>query len=241
MSERPSQSNISSLPALDGSAESTGDFYSVLSDFGKFWDSGGPRLGENDATGWKAAKNHHESAQTLQPKLSSPAAVQQMDTYRSWYDTENQAEQESKLLRSYETFPNEIDPYQVVIFSDIQSLLFPIKTSTTLHHLAVAFLRLLGVNIAPPKTSTSVSIINDPHLVLAAADLFWPSQPLPKDRPWQVIAGEAMEPNVSSNLENLTASPVKCWSVTTDTLVNVDWFSNLDAQSWSNIDMVTIR
>ena len=226
---------------MDGSAESTGDFYSVLSDFGKFWDNGGPRLGENGAIGWRLAKDHHEFAQTLQPHLWKPAAVQQMDTYCSWYDTENQAEQESKLLRSYETFPNEVDPYQVVIFSDIQSLLFPIRTSTTLRHLAVAFLRLLGVNIASPKTSTSVSINNDPYLVLAAADIFWPSQPPPKDRPWQVIAGEAMEPSVLSNLEKPTASPVKCWSVTTDTLVDVDWFSNLDAQSWDSNDMVMIR
>jgi hypothetical protein len=164
-----------------------------------------------------------------------------MDTYRGWYDTEKQSEQESRLLRPYETFPNEIDPYQVVIFSDIQSLLFPIRTSTTLRHLAVAFLRLLGMNIAPPRTSTWSSFNNDPHLVLAAGDPFWPSQPPPKDRPWQVIAGEAMEPNVSSNLERLTASPVKCWSVTIDTLVDVDWFSNLDAQSWNNNDMVMIR
>lgn len=229
------------MSASDGSAESTGDFYSVLSDFGKFWDSGAPRLGENDATGWKSAKNQHEFAQTLQPQLLSPAAVQQIDPYRSWYDTERQAEQETKLLRSYETFPNEIDPYQVVIFSDIQSLLFPIRTSTTLRHLAVAFLRLLGVKIAPPKTSTSVCINDDPHLVLAAADLFWPSRSPPKDRPWQVIAGEAMEPSVSSNLEKLTASPIKCWSATMDTLVDVDWFSSIDARSWDNNVMATIR
>lgn len=222
--------------------KSTDDFFSVLSDFGKFWESGLPRLGEEGAQGWKSAKKQDAVRSKPQADLMILSTLSSTNTFHKWYDTETQAEQESRPLRSHETFPNDIDPFRVVMFSDIQSLMFPIRTSESLRHLAVAFLRLLGVGIAPPKSPTSVRINNDPHMVpINTSDTFWPSPLSTKDRPWQVIAGEAMEPIRQPHLHKMTDSPVKCWSTTRDTLLGIDWFRDLDVGSIAGKDLIMIR
>jgi hypothetical protein len=230
------------MSTANGPAQPADDFYSILSDFREFWDSGSPRLGENGAQGWKSSSKPY-MVETKPPTTPpSPLSDSTSDIYLKWVNAEVQAEHEPRPLRSHETFPDDIDPYQVVFFSDIQSLLFPIQSSESLQHLALAFLSLLGINILPPRTSTTDSKANDPHMVpVDKFPSFWPSRASPRDRPWQVIAGEPMEPDRQSNMQRLTDSPVKCWSTTRDTLITGDWFSDFDAQSADYKDVSMIR
>jgi hypothetical protein len=222
--------------------EPTSEFFGVLGDFGKFWDSGWPRMGEDDATGWSFAEKQYRLASTSKSDSKTSTDVPDVDIYSKWFESETRADQFSIPLRSHENYPDEIDPHQIVLFSDIQSLMFPIRAPESVQNLAMAFLDLLGVDVSQPRTSSGTPVKNDPRTAFVnQPDSIWPSPPALKARPWQVVAGEAMEPIRHSNLTRVTDSPIKCWSVTRNTLLDIDWFSDLNSQSKNSADRDMIR
>lgn len=171
-----------------------------------------------------------------------PPTHTKADAYRQWYIAERQAGLRTMPVRSLEAAFLGSDPYEVVVFGDIRSLMFPIREPRGLHRLVAAFLRHQGVLIGSYDTPTSTPINHDARLVSADAHAsFWPPAPPRPERPWQTIAGEAMEPVRQSNLAYLTASPVRCWSVNRTTLLSLDWFSDFDPAVIGDSDVPMMR
>jgi hypothetical protein len=223
----------SSLSRRDESSESSAGFFSALSDFGRSWDSGRSRLGNHGTQRRQSAMS--EPATASPPESPTSHTDTAIDSFLQWYAAEKQAEQAPDPLRPYETYPDEIDPHRVVLFSDIQSLLFPVQTSKSLQHLTFAFLRMLGADNL--STSSSAFRNNDPYLVPTnIGDLMRPAL-LPSKQARQTTA------NPSRQLEDQRPgdSPVKCWSTTRNTLIDIEWFSEFDARSIGHHDLPMIR
>lgn len=240
MDRDKTRSDSSSLSIVDGSLTINQDFRGVLRDYEDFWDSGWLRLGEDGAEGWQYANK--PSTHTSKPGSMIPPTHTKADAYQQWYIAERQAGLRTMPVRSLEAASLGSDPYEVVVFGDIRSLMFPIREPRGLHRLVAAFLRHQGVLIGSYDTPTSTPINHDPRLVSADAHAsFWPAAPPRPERPWQTLAGQAMEPVRQSHLVNLTASPVRCWSVSRNTLLSLDWFSGFAPAVIGNSDVPMIR
>jgi hypothetical protein len=222
----------------DGSLTLSQDFRNVLRDYEDFWDSGWLRLGEDGAEGWQYANKPSQATSSSEIPTTDLGA----DAYHQWCIAENQAGLCTRPTRSHEANPTTRDPYEIVLFDDIRSLMFPIRTLNSFHRLVAAFLRHQGVGEVSPDNCTSSPIYQDPRMLpIDIDDSFWP-QPSPrKERPWELVAGEAMEPMRKSNLTDMTSGPVRCWSVTRNTLLGVDWFSDLDPATVTRSDVSMMR
>lgn len=98
------------------------------------------------------------------------------------------------------------DPYVIVMFDDIRSLMFQLKTRQNLQHLMYTFFTFLNLPYIPPQISTNTPFTTDTftHNHLAGPVLsqkFWPAKSHDTSRLLTYIDGIAMEP------ERQTGSP----------------------------------
>lgn len=222
---------------MDDTSATNDDFFSALSDFGRLWDSGKMRLGEDDPHGRDSVMKDHATGSSS--ALRSPYTTTATDPFLEWYNAEKDAQQAPAPLRPQATYPDEIDPHQVTLFSDIASLLFSVQRPASLRQLALAFLRILGTRVQ--RASSSATIYNDPHLVPTnIKGLLRPAVP-PPGRIRQATADEKAKPSRQPDRQNLGDSPVKCWLSTRNTLSFNDWFSEFDARYTESNDLSMTR
>ncbi|KXS19206.1 DUF1740-domain-containing protein [Gonapodya prolifera JEL478] len=149
-------------------------FEVIVDSFQEFWEVGSSRFGEENAEGWNA---------TIQPGVMS-SDVNPSDEHPRTYD--EWARQES-LAKSSGWLPSRENnstggPLQdldrIVLFDDIRSFLFPIRTSTVQSQLINSFLNILGVSTSV-VASANHPFFSDQFLNNDLGDLnrvanFWP-------------------------------------------------------------------
>jgi hypothetical protein len=125
----------------------------------QFWETELPRVGQVGAKGWAASITTSNEV-TTQPSssLGRPADVDAIsDPYVRWATLESHLDGVLKVpLRSDDASE---DPYSVVLFSDIRTLLFSLRSTRAKHALRLAWLSVIGLHI--PGFTTSLGI--QPH------------------------------------------------------------------------------
>lgn len=96
----------------------------VLEAFRDFWESEAPRLGEQDAKGWAHAAQVAEEFDPPDPRTEDNEVVVSRDVYKSWGATEKLRAIACRHPARAMDEGNDDDPYRVVIFSDVEKLLF---------------------------------------------------------------------------------------------------------------------
>jgi hypothetical protein len=98
---------------------------SAMADFRDFWESEVPRIGEPGALGW----NRYSEAGGEDPELQSAVdadaeAEPSRDAYESWANVERLQADKARMPARTMDEDNQDDPFRVVMYSDIEPLLF---------------------------------------------------------------------------------------------------------------------
>ncbi|TDZ36310.1 Protein NRDE2-like protein [Colletotrichum spinosum] len=105
----------------------------LLSLFRDFWEDEVPRIGDNNAQGWDHYVQSNGTADPAEPQRDEDAIVPSRDVYKSWGATERlRASNARKPGRATDDILMD-DPYRVVMFSDIEELLFVIPKEHVPH------------------------------------------------------------------------------------------------------------
>jgi len=96
----------------------------------EFWDSEVPRFGEPRSGGWATFANDPSQHEQLEPKnLGKRAPPPTRDAYKAWAATEgHRARQAATAARTLDEGAED-DPFRVVLYADIEHLLFLIPSS----------------------------------------------------------------------------------------------------------------
>lgn len=117
----------------------------------EFWDSGYPRLGEAEASGWVLWFGNNQSSAYHGPAISiakSSSISPNLDPYTAWAQAEIEFDERCRLPLRPDDDEDGSDPYTAVIFTDIKSLLVPPFKSISARRLfRYAWLSLLGLHI----------------------------------------------------------------------------------------------
>ena len=139
--------------------ETPGAFYGLphdvhVSQLEEFWESEAPRIGEEGAEGWAAwVSSGHKQANPGFPAIPPATSITDLDPYRQWAAREQHADQFQTLpCRSFE---GTHDPYSSTLFSDVQALLIPLRSSSAKAAFRKTWLSVLGLHI--PGFSASLS------------------------------------------------------------------------------------
>ncbi|KAJ0354388.1 hypothetical protein COL154_001942 [Colletotrichum chrysophilum] len=105
----------------------------ILSSFRDFWEDEAPRLGEHNASGWSHYVQTNGSVDSPEQQRDDDTVVQSRDVYKSWGATERLRATSSRSPGRATDDVLEDDPYRVVMYSDIQELLFVIPSTIVSH------------------------------------------------------------------------------------------------------------
>jgi hypothetical protein len=126
-------------------------FESQLESLEKFWDDEMARVGEQDAAGWATWS---ESTQSSAFQSSSHVATQSSkdsrnvsDPYIDWSGQEAIADRMMNMPTRSGQEVEDSDLFGTILFDDIRSLLFPVRSAPGRHALRRAWLSLLGLHI----------------------------------------------------------------------------------------------
>lgn len=112
----------------------------------EYWDSEVPRLGEPEASGW-AVWDAYRHEQAPRPTKAAEAAHDYPDPYSKWAAAEGFADRTRSMpLRSTDE-DQDVDPYEVVLFSDIRSLLLCLRSSRSKDVFRRIWLAFLGLHV----------------------------------------------------------------------------------------------
>ncbi|EXJ61621.1 hypothetical protein A1O7_02050 [Cladophialophora yegresii CBS 114405] len=115
-----------------------------MSRFRDFWDSEVARIGEEGSKGWVT-----DTAFELDPITDRAFHIENMDV-QQWFAAETELEKTSSLPARFLDEVGEDDSYRIVLFSEIQDLLFRPSSKSGLGLLVDGFLLFAGL---PPVTS----------------------------------------------------------------------------------------
>ncbi|KAF9874019.1 hypothetical protein CkaCkLH20_08391 [Colletotrichum karsti] len=100
----------------------------VIDSFRDFWEEEGSRIGEKNARGWHHYVQANGSVDAPESHRDSEVVAQSRDVYKSWGATERHRATVSRTPGRATDDVFEDDPYRVVMFSDIEELLFVIPS-----------------------------------------------------------------------------------------------------------------
>ncbi|KAF4121154.1 Pfam:DUF1740 [Geosmithia morbida] len=127
---------------MDGSHDS-------LVAFQEFWESEVPRIGEGDALGWRQFAESGSGGDAPDPvRYESETAAPVKDAYKAWAAIEQRRATTARLPARTMDEGTEDDPFRVVMFADIEPLLFIIPDTVLPHvrsQLLDAFLLFCGL------------------------------------------------------------------------------------------------
>lgn len=115
-----------------------------LNELEYFWDAEVPRVGEAGAQGWNIW--YSSKSEEKLPATShsiQPIVVMDLDPYRLWAKQELQWD--LTLYTPHRSDSDSLDPYSIVLFSDIRPALLNIKTRRAKHAFRMAWLSFLGL------------------------------------------------------------------------------------------------
>ncbi|KUI65451.1 hypothetical protein VM1G_00915 [Cytospora mali] len=141
----------------------------LMSSFNDFWESEIPRIGEDGAQGWRHFVETEQMADLPDAKTeATPAVSDTRDIYKAWAAVEKQRSDNAELPARTLDEGTEDDPFRVVMFSDVEKLLFYIPSrllESSKRSLLDAF--LLFCRMPPASRNTSAMIqkaYSDPFL-----------------------------------------------------------------------------
>ncbi|OLN93911.1 NRDE2-like protein [Colletotrichum chlorophyti] len=102
----------------------------ILDMFRNFWEDEAPRIGEDNALGWNNYVQADGAVEPPEPQRDDDAIRESRDVYKSWGATELVRAQHSRTPGRATDDVLEDDPYRVVMFSDIEDLLFVVPKET---------------------------------------------------------------------------------------------------------------
>ncbi|KAF7306805.1 hypothetical protein MIND_00472200 [Mycena indigotica] len=118
----------------------------VLDALEEYWESEVPRFGEHDSMGWATWLSSGRPV-TIPPPLPRPEPVIDLDPYRNFAFTESAIDKVSILGRRSTDAETDLDPYSLILFSDLRGALFPMRTSEAKNLFRYAWISLLGLNM----------------------------------------------------------------------------------------------
>jgi len=174
-----------------------------------------------------------------------------VDPFERWREAEQRAEQEGARparTTDLDTIDDE-DPYRVILFADVKPFLFPVLSPDVRLQLIYAYLNFLGLNLSPPGISSTSPAADDGRLwwSLASNDRllsqFWPKKPKSRNFAWQIIGGEAMEPERNWNLSEPFSCPIKCQASDRCTLFAAGgcWSPDMSLDDLSQVDISMVQ
>ncbi|KPM36735.1 hypothetical protein AK830_g9818 [Neonectria ditissima] len=99
----------------------------ALLEFRDFWESEVPRIGETDAQGWTKFVEADGTGEPPEPLLDADdSSIQSRDDYKVWASIERVRAEKARVPARTMDEGTEDDPFRVVMFSDIEPLLFVI-------------------------------------------------------------------------------------------------------------------
>ncbi|OHW90019.1 DUF1740 domain-containing protein [Colletotrichum incanum] len=104
----------------------------ILASFKDFWEDEAPRIGEKSASGWNYYVEANGAVDQAEPQRDDGSTQGSRDVYKSWGATEQLRATNSRSPARATDDVLEDDPYRVVMFSDIEELLFVIPSGVVL-------------------------------------------------------------------------------------------------------------
>lgn len=102
----------------------------ILDLFRDFWEDEAPRVGEQNALGWSHCVQVNGNVDPPKQQRDDDGIPISRDVYKSWGATEKLRARNSRTPARATDDVLEDDPYRVVMYSDIEELLFVIPTNT---------------------------------------------------------------------------------------------------------------
>lgn len=192
----------------------------AMDTFEEFWESEVPRLGEQNAVGWR--KFTESPGDAPEPaEYSAPSFEETKDSYKAWANEERWQAQRASLPARTLDQGNDDDPFRVVMFSDIAPLLFLIPDDCLPQlgpQLLNGFLIFLGL---PPLSSL------DEWTAMALQDPFITefrdySSGYRREDDAQDLETDKRKPNFAPAIMRVAATPELQFSETGD-----GWFHSL--------------
>ncbi|KAK0389232.1 hypothetical protein NLU13_2807 [Sarocladium strictum] len=147
------------------------DFPSSLDSFQDFWESEVPRFGEAGAHGWRhfvETNGAEEPAETPTTNSAGDDELTTRDPYKLWTALEQRRGREARIPARTLDEGNDDDPFRVVMFSDIEQMVFSIPKrilEEITDQLVDAFLVFAGLPPAVRSNAWTQLAAQDPHVV----------------------------------------------------------------------------
>lgn len=143
-----------------------------IDSFSDFWESEVPRIGEEDAKGWK----HANQAAAVDPKTDvlrehledSPSRI-----FDSWARCERERILNARMPARTMDDVEEDDPYRVILWSDVKDFIFQPSSEAGREMLIGAFCKFCGLPPIIFENVSSLSWWTDPFLVSKSAGIAW--------------------------------------------------------------------
>jgi nuclear exosome regulator NRDE2 len=161
--------NLFRPPGLADAAD--GD---IPASFRDFWESEAPRIGEDNARGWAHFAQAAGEVDPPDPRTEEIEIVTSRDMYKSWGATERLRTIACRHPARAMDEGNDDDPYRVVIFSDVEKLLFliPGRVDPLVHEALVdGFLLFCDLPLLFGSSEWLKAAATDSHIVARSLDL----------------------------------------------------------------------
>ncbi|KAK4054854.1 hypothetical protein OIV83_000778 [Microbotryomycetes sp. JL201] len=216
-----------------------------------FWDSESARIGESGARGWR---NTPEDAQPYvglaDERLPREESSVGLSKPLQWARTEHhRSHQNNRPCRTTDPGSEDNDdPYRIVLFEDIRSLLFLVHSPESKTQLAYSFLIYLGLPFIPQDVPTSSPFTTDMFIHSELVERpglsrrFLPVSDQTRKR-FEIVSGEAMEPVRRPLLETPFDTPFRSMPASVDVLFTTrkGWFSALRPRDLEDVDVDMTR
>ncbi|KAL1915310.1 uncharacterized protein VTP21DRAFT_6768 [Calcarisporiella thermophila] len=228
-----------------------------LQEFEIFWESDVAHFGEKNAKGWRNFTEGDASIATTTATIAAIANKLHVDPlsedanevtsgFQTWADAESSLET-SYLLpgRVNEDSTEEDDPYRIILFDDIRSLLFEVWLPEPRQHLIYMLLTFLALPFMPPNIPTTTQFTVDPfvHHEMSNehvyANSFWPAFNGEGEKNIEYVHGIAMEPRREAGLKDPFGFPVRAFPATMETMFarRGHWFRVIDETDLKEVNV----
>lgn len=224
----------------------------MLADLETFWDSEVPRVGETGAKGWRNSSADDDAPEGSPDTFPTSPLSSDLKPrpHEKWASTERltSAANPRPARTTDPGIDDDVDPFRVVLFDDVKDFMFIVHSPDSQLQLVYAFLTFLGLPFVPPDFPTSTPFSTDAFIhseLVERPDLiqrFWPKLEV-APRSFELVGGEAMEPERRSALSEPFATPFHTTPVTVDVLFGSKqkWFTMLRQEDLAHVDIELAR
>jgi hypothetical protein len=194
--------------------------------FKDFWESEVPRIGEDDALGWRSFVNNAETAEPRNALIDEVQdSLNHRILFRSWAESERLRSKASRVPARTMDDVVEDDPFRVILVSDVEKFLvsFPMQTEAVRNFFLTAFLLFCRL---PPLCTDSIvatAALNDPFIrgELLEAD--------PASISHTYSLSDGLDRNAGYDISHILKTPSASFSPSSESMFNRTWFCSIPA------------